>query len=91
MTRINPGSVSLDKRMTTVREWLIIEDSRKNSVFAPAETQIPKGYIPRDVAERLLGRDLGRNQWFTREESNLMRSHPEWKTNDQWLDYAAAG
>jgi hypothetical protein len=63
-----------------MREWLIIEDSRKNAVFAPPETQVPIGYIPRDVAERLLGRDLGGTVWFTREESQLMRDHPEWKT-----------
>lgn len=61
-----------------MREWLVIESSMKNGVFAPADAQIPKGYIPRDVAEALLGRSLEGNQWFTREEGQLMRAHPEW-------------
>jgi hypothetical protein len=61
-----------------VREWLVIESSMKNGVFAPPDAQIPKGYIPRDVAETLLGRSLEGNQWFTREEGQLMRAHPEW-------------
>ena len=66
--------------MTALREWLVIEDSRKNGVFAPAEAQKPGGFIPRDVAERCLGRRLDGTQWFTREESDLMRAQPEWKT-----------
>ena len=61
------------------REWLVIEDSRKNAVFAPEEASKIAGYIPRDVAERLLGRDLGGAVWFTHDESDLMRSHPEWR------------
>jgi hypothetical protein len=63
-----------------MREWLVIEDSRKNTVFAPDDVKEPHGYIPRDVAEPLLGRDLGGTVWFTREESALMRAHPEWRT-----------
>lgn len=62
------------------REWLVIEDSRARSVFAPAEAQRPHGYIPRDVAERLLGRDLGGAVWFTREDGDAMRAHPEWRS-----------
>lgn len=62
-----------------MREWMVIEDSRKNGVFAPEEAQTPKGYIPRDVAEGLLGRGLEGVQWFTREEGQLMRAHPEWR------------
>lgn len=61
-----------------MREWLVIEDSRKKGVFATEEMQRPKGYIPRDVAEGLLGRDLGGTEWFTKEEGQLMRAHPEW-------------
>lgn len=64
-----------------MREWLVIEDSRKNAVFAPEEAKAVKGFIPRDVAERILGRRMDGNQWFTREESDLMRAHPEWTTN----------
>jgi hypothetical protein len=60
------------------REWLVIESSYKNAVFAPDDAKKPRGYIPRDVAERLLGRDLGGNVWFTREDSEKMRAHPEW-------------
>jgi hypothetical protein len=62
-----------------MREWLVIESSWKNAVFAPDDAKEPKGYIPRDVAEQLLGRDLGGVVWFTRKESELMRSHPEWR------------
>lgn len=64
-----------------MREWLVIEDSRKNGVFAPDEAGKPKGFIPRDVAERVLGRRLEGTQWFTREESDLMRQQPEWTTD----------
>lgn len=62
-----------------MREWLVIESSMKNGVFAPDEARMPKGYIPRDVAEGLLGRSLDGTQWFTREEGQLMRAHPEWR------------
>lgn len=62
-----------------MREWLVIEDSRKRAVFAPEGAQVPKGYIPRDAAEALLGKDLGGNVWFTPEESEKMRAHPEWR------------
>lgn len=61
------------------REWLVIEDSRKNSVFSPDDMQ-PTGYIPRDVAEELLARDLGGTCWFTPEDSAKMKAHPEWRT-----------
>lgn len=64
-----------------MREWLIIESSMKNGVFAPEEASKPKGFIPRDVAERILGRRLDGTQWFTREESELMRTQAEWTTD----------
>jgi hypothetical protein len=63
----------------TGREWFIIESSRKNAVFAPDEAKKPRGYIPRDAAEKLFGRTLDGNVWFTQEESDAMRSHPEWR------------
>src|ERR1700753_2281875 len=64
-----------------MREWLVIESTRGRSVFASDEDRDRKSYIPRDVAEELLGRDLGgdRCQWFTDKESQLMREHPEWR------------
>lgn len=62
------------------REWLVIDDSRKHAVFADPEWKKSKGYIPRDVAEKLLDRPLGGNVWFTREEAAAMRDHPEWRT-----------
>ena len=62
-----------------MREYLVIEESRKNGVFSPPEAAGPKGYIPRGVAEKLLGRDLGGTVWFTKEESDKMRNHKEWK------------
>jgi hypothetical protein len=64
--------------MSGKREWLVVENSMKNAVFAPKHSQRPCGYIPRDVAEQLLGRSLDGNVWFTREESDAMRNHPEW-------------
>lgn len=64
-----------------MREWLVIEDSRKNSVFAPDNVK-PMGYIPRDVAEPLLGRDLSGMIWFTREEGEKMRAHSDWRTDE---------
>ena len=68
-----------------MREWLVIENSWKNSVFAPDSAKEPIGYIPRDVAEPLLGRDLGGMVWFTREEDQKMRAHPEWRdTEPEW-------
>lgn len=63
-----------------MREWLVIENSWKNSVFAPDSAKEPNGYIPRDAAEKLLGRDLGGMVWFTREEGEQMRLHSEWRT-----------
>lgn len=64
-----------------MREWLVIESSAKNMVFSSEELRNRKGYIPRDVAEKLLGRALGGMVWFTREESAAMHAHPEWRDN----------
>jgi hypothetical protein len=64
------------------REWLVISDSRANGVFAGIELKEAKGYIPRDVAEGLLGRSLEGTQWFTPEDGRLMRAHPEWRRGD---------
>lgn len=64
------------------REWLVIESSGKNAVFAADSDKVPRGYIPRDAAERLLGRDLGGRVWFTREDSEKMRGHPEWRDTE---------
>lgn len=74
-----------------MREWLVIEDSRKNAVFAPDGARTAKGFIPRDVAERILGRRMDGNQWFTREESELMRAQPEWTVNMDVLDNRIPG
>ena len=60
-------------------EWLVIESSMKNGVFAPPDAAVPRGYIPRDVAEGLLRRSMEGTQWFTREEGQLLRAHPEWR------------
>jgi hypothetical protein len=62
-----------------MREWLVIDSSYKNAVFASDAAKTPKGYIPRDTAELLLGRDLGGTIWFTRDESEMMKRHPEWR------------
>lgn len=64
------------------REWLVIESSMKKAVFAPDELRDRKGYIPRDVAEQLLGRDLSGMVWFTNEESAKIHAHPEWRDTE---------
>lgn len=46
-----------------MREWLVIENSWKNAVFAPDEAKAPRGYIPRDVVEPLLGRSIDGTVW----------------------------
>ena len=62
------------------REWLVIESGMARAVFRDhAEVERVRGYIPRDVAEPLLGRPLGGTVWFSREESERMREHPEWR------------
>jgi hypothetical protein len=63
------------------REWLVIESAYKRAVFRDRE-DIKPCYIPRDVAEELLGRDLGGNVWFSREESEKMQAHPEWRVTE---------
>lgn len=62
-------------------EYWVIEDSRKNAVFPPNESEILKGYIPRAVGEKIIGRKTknGESVFFTREQCAAMRAHPEWK------------
>ena len=62
-----------------MREWLVIESAYKNCVFRSDDMKNPKGYIPRDVAERLLRRDMNGTVWFTKEECEQMHQHPEWR------------
>ena len=59
------------------REWFVIENIMAYGVFG---SDLPKvlGYIPRDVAEAICGRTLNGGIWFTREQSEQMRQHPEW-------------
>ena len=63
--------------MTDLREWIVIESSRSRGVFSGPDDGI-RGYIPRYVAEQLLGRDLGGVVWFTAPDRAAMRTHPEW-------------
>lgn len=74
-----PESSQVAPHHAGAREWLVIESSMKNAVFADDELRQRRGYIPRDVAEKLLGRDLGGSQWFTTEDSAKMRDHSEWQ------------
>jgi hypothetical protein len=62
-----------------MREWLVINDTRMNAVFAPDDAKKPRGYIPRDAAEKLFGRKMDEIVWFTKDESARMRAHPEWR------------
>lgn len=65
----------------------MIENSWKNAVFAPDDAKTPRGYIPRDVVEQLLDLVIedGRTTWFTKEDGEKMRAHPEWReTGPSW-------
>jgi hypothetical protein len=66
------------------REWLVIENSWSRSVFADDNSRKVNGYIPRDIAEPLLGRKIedGRCTWFTRAEGEKMRAHPSWRDTE---------
>lgn len=66
-----------------MREWLVIEDSGKNAVFASAEARTRKAYIPRDVVEGELGIKIepdGRATYFTPAQIFAMKAHREWST-----------
>lgn len=77
----NP-SVKMHPRDAGQKEWLVIESSRSRGVFVWDTPEAKaKGYIPRDVVEKLLPGKLekdGRCTWFTREEGEKLRAHPEW-------------
>jgi hypothetical protein len=81
------GSMRSRDRNIVMREWLVIESSYKNCVFAP-DGAYNSGYIPRDIVENELGIRVepdGRNTWFTREDCERMRAHPEWRdTMPEW-------
>lgn len=64
-----------------MREWLVIEDAMKHAVFRGDEPR-PNHYIPRDVAEELLGRSIAGNVWFTSDESEKLKAHPEYRDTD---------
>ena len=62
------------------REWYVIESHAGKGVFGTEEIY---GYIPRDVCENELGivhKDGA--MFFTREQGEAMRAHPEWRTDD---------
>jgi hypothetical protein len=65
-----------------IREYWVVEDSRKHGVFATDEMQQPKGYIPRTVGEIIIGRKTrdGECIWFDKEQIATMRAHPEFTT-----------
>lgn len=65
-----------------MREYWVIEDSMRNGVFATEEMRQPKGYIPRSVGEKIIGRKTKKGEcvWFTKEQSAAMRAHPEFRT-----------
>lgn len=64
-----------------MREYWVIEDSRKNGIFATEDEQKVKGYIPRSVGEEIIGRKTKKDEcvWFNREQIAAMRAHPEWR------------
>ena len=68
-----------------MREWLVIENSTKNCVFASDDAKTPRGYIPRDVVEGELCIKVEsgyRCTWFSREDGEKMRAHPEWRETE---------
>jgi hypothetical protein len=66
-----------------MREWLVIENSRAYSVFAPDNVPKVMGYIPRDVVEGELGIKVRDGyHWFSAQDGERMRAHPEW-TDDE--------
>lgn len=64
-----------------MREWLVIESTKKNGIFAE-EKENRRGYIPRDVVQRMFGKELDDIVWFSKEESAAMRAHPEWRDTE---------
>lgn len=80
----NRGELADVQEGGVMREWLVIDSSWKHSIFAP-DNMRPVGYIPRDTAEKLLGRNLSGTVWFTKKDSEQMRNHPEWTdTEPSW-------
>ncbi len=66
-----------------MREWLVIENSRAYSVFAPDDMPKVMGYIPRDIVEGELGIKVrDGNHWFSAEEDEKMRAHREWRNTE---------
>lgn len=65
-----------------MREYWVIDDSMKNGIFATDDMKKPKGYIPRSVGEKIIGRKTKKNEcvYFTKEQSDAMRAHPEFTT-----------
>lgn len=83
--RLNRAALSADAVLsqqgvveTPKREWLVIENSWSRSIFATEHDRQVSGYIPRDVAEHLLGRSMEGAQWFSKDDSDKLRAHPEW-------------
>jgi hypothetical protein len=69
-------------------EWLVIESSKKHAVFREPEDELPRGYIPRSVVEEMLGIDIcdGQYTWFTREQGERMRAHPDWLSREAAIE-----
>jgi hypothetical protein len=61
------------------REWLVVENSHAYSVFAPDGAKKIRGYIPRDAAEQITGRNIEGDYWFSKDEGDRMCAHPEWR------------
>lgn len=73
--------VKMHPRDAGQKEWLVIESSMSRGVFVSDTPEAQrKGYIPRDVAEKLFPGKIedGRTTWFSREDGEKMRAHPEW-------------
>lgn len=69
--------------MSKCKEWWVIEDSRKRGVLSTEEQNKPKGYIPRDVGERIIGRKTKNGEciWFTQDQIRRIKLHPQYRCN----------
>ncbi len=73
--------------MARLREWLVIESSRKNAPFSTAEDKVPRGYSPREAVEAILGRSIREGtEFFDIKTCEAMRAHPEWRMSLAQID-----
>lgn len=58
------------------REWFVIENTRAYSVWASDDLPKIAGYIPREVAEEIVGHPITGDFWFTSEHDQKIFASP---------------